>query len=520
MNKLSNYGVAFASVAMLSSCAESTLESSRPNVVMIIADDIGFGDLSCYGTGVVPTPNVDRLAANGVRLTNAHTTSATSTPSRFGIFTGVYPWRYDGTGIATGDAGMIIKPERYTVADAARSVGYRTGAIGKWHLGLGVQAKQDWTGFVTPNLTDIGFDYSYIMAATGDRVPCVFIEDGRVANYDPDAPISVSYKTPFEGEPLGRTNPELLTKLLYAHGHDQAIVNGVSRIGYMKGGGKALWVDEDIPDNITDKALEFIETSGDQPFFLYFGTNDIHVPRVPHEDFAGKSGLGARGDAILSFDYCVGRVLDKLEELGIADNTIVMISSDNGPVLNDGYKDQAAELLGDHRPAGDYRGGKYSSFEAGTRVPFIVSWAGKAKSGVVSDEAFTQVDLLATLAYVMGAEIPAEADVDSRNALPTMLGEAGFGREYILEQNAFNNVSILKGDWKFIPAFKGTFLNQKTNTEIGNMATDQLYDLSKDKGEQTNVAATNLEVIMEMRSIIDMEFEKGVSKSTSNGLIR
>ncbi len=519
MNRI-NYGAAIASVAVLASCADSSQTTSRPNVVMIFADDIGFGDLSCYGTGVVPTPNVDRLAERGVRLTNAHTTSATSTPSRFGIFTGVYPWRYDGTGIAAGDAGMIIKPERYTVADAARSVGYRTGAIGKWHLGLGVQSEQDWNGLVTPNLTDIGFEYSYIMAATGDRVPCVFIENGRVDGYDPDAPISVSYKTPFEGEPLGRTNPELLTKLHPSHGHDQAIVNGISRIGYMKGGGKALWRDEDIPDNITDKALEFIETSGDQPFFLYFGTNDIHVPRVPHERFAGKSGLGARGDALLSFDDCVGRVLDKLDELGIADNTIVIISSDNGPVLNDGYKDQAVELLGDHRPSGDYRGGKYSSYEAGTRVPMIVYWAGRTKSGVVSDEAFSHVDLLATIAGITGAEIPSDVKVDSRCALPTFVGESGFGREYILEQNAFNNVSILQGDWKLVPAYKGIFKNKTTNTEIGNMVEDQLYDISKDKNEQVNVASTNLEKVMELRSILDMEFEDGVGSSTLKSLIR
>lgn len=510
-------GVAAAAAATAVSCTEQQSKPQKPNVVLIYADDIGFGDLSCYGTGVVPTPNVDKLASQGVRFTNAHTTSATSTPSRFGLFTGMYPWRYDGTGIATGDAGMIIAPDRFTVADLAKSVGYKTGAIGKWHLGIGETSKQDWNGTVTPNLSDIGYEYSYIMAATGDRVPCVFIENGKVADYDTAAPIHVSYTTPFEGEPTGAKNPELLTKLHPSHGHDQAIVNGVSRIGFMKGGGKALWRDEDIADNITDKALSFIENNQDEPFFLYFGTNDIHVPRVPNEKFAGKSGLGARGDAILSFDYCVGRVLAKLDELGLSENTIVILSSDNGPVIDDGYKDMAVELLGDHRPAGDFRGGKYSSYEAGTRVPMIVRWPSNTPEAKVSDAAFSHVDILATVAEAIDAKIPMSLNLDSQSALQTMLGKSDEGREYILEQNLSNNVSILKGNWKFIPAYKGVFYSKYTNTEYGNMVEDQLFDLSSDVSEQNNVAANHPEVIAELSAIIDAELAKGVCASTLAG---
>lgn len=188
--------------------------SQKPNVILIVADDLGYGDMSCYGAKSVFTPYVDSLAASGLRFTDAHSVAATSTPSRYSLFTGQYSWRRSDTGIATGDASMVIRPEQQTVADIFKSAGYTTGAIGKWHLGLGDKAgTQDWNGVITPGPQDLGFDYSYLMAATGDRVPCVWIENQSVANYDTSAPIYVSYKEPFVGEPLGKDHPELLTKL-------------------------------------------------------------------------------------------------------------------------------------------------------------------------------------------------------------------------------------------------------------------------------------------------------------------
>ena len=318
---LLSLGIAGLGAAALPTSAQAQAprtEQDRPNVIVILADDLGFGDISCNGSRTIATPNIDRIAAEGIRFTNAHTTSSTSTPARFGLLTGIYPWRVPGTGIAPGDAGMIIRPGTPTLASTLRDAGYTTGAVGKWHLGLGESGRQDWNGHITPGLEEIGFDYSFIMAATGDRVPCVYIENQRVYNYDPEAPISVSYKENFPGEPTGRDNPELLM-LHPSHGHDMSIVNGISRIGYMKGGGKALWKDEEIADVITGKAVEFIEKNRERPFFLYFGTNDIHVPRVPHKRFAGRSGMGARGDAILSFDWSVGRIARVLDSLGIAD---------------------------------------------------------------------------------------------------------------------------------------------------------------------------------------------------------
>lgn len=339
------------SLLVASGCAAQSV-GVRPNVILLVADDLGYGDLSCYGARRVETPCVDSIARAGLVFTDANACASTSTPSRYGLLTGSYPFRKAGTDVAAGNAGMIIRPEQYTVADAFREAGYVTGAVGKWHLGLGNRtAEQDWNGKLDKDLSDIGFDYHYIMAATADRVPCVFIENGRVANFDAAAPIEVSYRENFPGEPTGRTHPELLTKLRPSHGHDQSIVNGISRIGYMKGGGKALWRDEDIADSIASHAERFIENCDGRPFFLYLCTNDIHVPRYPHERFRGKSPMGLRGEAILQFDWTVRRVTEALRRRGLSDNTLLIITSDNGPVLDDGYADGAEKLAGGHRGA-------------------------------------------------------------------------------------------------------------------------------------------------------------------------
>ena len=230
----------------------STQDPKKPNDIVILADDLGYGDLKCYGAKNVETPHVDKLASEGIRFTNAHTVAATSTPSRYSLLTGEYAWRRPDTDIAAGDVKMIIRPEQYTMADMFKSAGYATAAIGKWHLGLGDKTGgQDWNAPLPAALGDLGFDYHYIMAATADRVPCVFIENGKVANYDPSDPIEVSYTKNFPGEPTGKDNPELLYNLHPSNGHDMSIVNGISRIGFMKGGGKALWKDENIADSIT-----------------------------------------------------------------------------------------------------------------------------------------------------------------------------------------------------------------------------------------------------------------------------
>ena len=493
-------GLSAAATAVMNAQAASPGKPDhRPNVIFLVADDLGFGDICCNGESTVNTPNVDALAADGLRFTDAHACASTSTPSRYSLFTGHYNWRRNDTGIAPGDAAMIIRPEQATIADMFKQAGYTTGAIGKWHLGLGNQrGTQDWNGTLSPALNDIGFDYSCIMAATADRVPCVFIENGKVDHYDASAPIFVSYKKNFPGEPSGKNNPELLTKLRPSFGHDQAIVNGISRIGFMKGGGKALWVDENIADTITAKTIRFIERNSDKPFFLYVGTNDVHVPRYPHPRFQGKSGMGLRGDAILQFDWTVGAIIKALKDQGIYDNTLIVLTSDNGPIVDDGYDDKAQELLGNHRPWGAFRGSKYSIYEAGTRIPFIVTWKDKIKPGE-TDALFSQIDLYASLADLVDGEIEKGAAPDSQNHLKVLLGKKQKGRDYIIESSGVLAVST--GEWKYIPAR----INKRRPKQS---KPAQLYNLKNDIGEKHNVARQFPKIVKKLDKILQAEKQK------------
>lgn len=498
-NLLTSLSLSLIPLASVSAGDKSANKQTKPNIVIIYADDIGYGDLSCYGYSKVQTPNVDKLASEGVRFINSHCGAATSTPSRYALLTGEYAWRKEGTGIAAGDAAMIIKPQQHTMPRMMQAAGYKTGAVGKWHLGLGSEtSKQNWNGLITPGLKELGFDYSYILAATGDRTPCVFMENGRVVNLDPNDPISVSYIKNFEGEPTGKDNPELL-RVHPSHGHNQAIVNDISRIGFMKGGKSALWIDENIADSITAKALNFIETNKNHPFFLYFGTQDVHVPRVPHQRFVGKNGMGPRGDALLEFDWTVGQVMAKLKELNLDENTMIILSSDNGPVIDDGYQDQAVELLGDHKPWGPFRGGKYSSFEAGTHIPQIVRWQGKVKPGI-SNALVSQLDWYASFAAITGYKLQPNEASDSDNGLKALIGKDKKGRKYVVKQNINNVLSIIVGDWKYIEPSKFARMNKDTNTELGNLNVEQLYNLKSDPGEKTNLAAQNPQKVAELKS--------------------
>ncbi len=491
-------GSAAASVGLASEKAPE-----RPNVVIIYADDLGYGDLECYGAKNVKTPNVNRLAGEGTRFTNAHAVAATSTPSRYSMLTGQYAWRRPDTDVAAGNAGMIIRPEQFTMADLFKSCGYTTAALGKWHLGLGDRtATQDWNAPLAAGLGDLGFDYSYIMAATADRVPCVFIENGMVANYDPSAPIEVSYQHNFPGEPTGKDNPELLYNMRPSHGHDQSIVNGISRIGYMKGGGKALWKDENIADSITDHAIAFLREHRDEPFFMYFATNDVHVPRFPHERFRGQNPMGVRGDAIVQFDWSVGRILDELDSLGLAENTLVILSSDNGPVVDDGYDDRAKELLSGHSPTAGLRGGKYSAFEGGTRIPMIVRWPGHVEAGAESDVLQSQIDWLASLSQLIGGRIPRDAAPDSETRISAMLGADHADRPYVISQAADKTLSVRTPEWTYIEPSQGpAIVPWGTEIETGYQPEPQLFHNS-DTSQQTNLAARYPSITASLASIL------------------
>jgi arylsulfatase A-like enzyme len=489
---------ALFSALSLPSVASAAAPAAKPNIVLIYADDVGYGDVSCYGAKSVATPNIDRLAKEGLRHTHAHTTSATCTPSRYSLLTGEYAWRKPGTGVARGDATAIIAAGRTTLASLLQKAGYKTGVVGKWHLGLG-EGKPNWNGDLKPGPLDIGFDYAFIMPATGDRVPCVYIENRRVVGLDPKDPITVSFDGPLPGQPTGAKNPELL-RMHPSHGHDMAIINGVSRIGHMSGGKSALWVDEDMADTLAKKSTAFIEQNRAQPFFLYLATHDIHVPRLPHPRFAGRTSMGPRGDAIAELDWTVGEVLAALDRLKLTENTLVIFSSDNGPVVDDGYKDDAVTKLGSHAPAGPWRGGKYSNFEAGTRVPTVLRWPARVKPGV-TDAIVSQIDWAASFATLVGQPFGHDDIPDSTNQLAALLGEAKTGRAELVEHAG--SLALSDAQWKFIAPSKGAAFNRTTGTELGNLPAPQLYDLTTDPRETKNVAAEHPALVAKFQARLE-----------------
>ncbi|MFO7616316.1 MAG: arylsulfatase [Bacteroidales bacterium] len=474
-------------------------DSRHPNIIVILADDLGFGDLSCYGSTQLRTPNIDRLAQSGLRFTNGYCSSATSTPSRFALLTGSYPWRNQRARVLPGDAPLLIDTSLTTLPGMLRSAGYATGIVGKWHLGLG-NGQVDWNRRVGPGPNEVGFDYSFIMAATNDRCPTVYLEDGRVVGLDPDDPIEVSYRENFPGEPTGREHPESI-RMGLTHGHDGTIVNGISRIGFMRGGARARWVDEEMAGVFLEKAVEYVESNAERPFFLYFALHQPHVPRVPSPEFEGRSGLGPRGDVILEADWMVGELLKSIDRLGIGKRTIILFTSDNGPVLDDGYADLAVELNGGHTPAGILRGGKYSLFDGGTHVPFIISWPGRINPGV-SGALVSQVDLAATFAQMTGQPNPGP---DSENLLDALMGQSEIGRTQLILENGSGRTTLRSERWVLIPSYPGTPLFRLVNIESGFLGEPQLYDLVEDPAQKNNLAPALPEQVTELTQALLMQ---------------
>ncbi len=487
----------FASCLTFCGCSSETVTEvsetpdELPNIVVIYMDDLGYGDVSAYGATEISTPNMDKLINGGVRFTNGYASSATCTPSRYALLTGVYPWRNKNARILSGTAPLVIDTAQVTIPKMLKNQGYYTGIVGKWHLGVG-DGNVNWNEHISPGPNEVGFDYSHILAATQDRVPTVYIENGDVVGLDPDDPIEVNYRENFEGEPTGKDNPELLT-MRWHHGHNSSIVNGIPRIGFMKGGEAAKWSDVDMADHFLEKAQEFVKIHKDEPFFLYYALQQPHVPRTPHPRFAGNSGMGPRGDVILEADWCIGEFLKTLEEEGIMENTLIVFSSDNGPVLNDGYYDDAVEKLGDHTPSGPLRGGKYSLFEAGTRVPFATYWKGKITSRE-SDAMVCQIDLLSSFASLVGGDQRAR---DSQNLMDVFMGNSDDGREQLVLE-ATSRTAFRQGQWAMIPPHDGPAVNENVNIELGNTQNYQLYNLSEDLEQQNNLTEDRPEKLEEM----------------------
>ncbi len=475
----------------IKSNSQTNDKTVKPNIVFIYLDDLGYGDLSCYGATTIKTPNIDALANGGVRFTNGYATSATCTPSRYGLLTGVYPWRNKDAKILPGSAPLLIGKEQLTIPKMLKEKGYQTAVVGKWHLGLGTGIV-DWNQQLDAGPNDVGFDYSYIMAATQDRVPTIYIDNGKVVNLDSKDPISVNYDKNFPGQPTGKENPELLS-MKWHHGHNSSIINGIPRIGYVSGGSSANWSDVDLADDFLAKAQTYVKTHKENPFFLYYALNQPHVPRTPNPRFVGKSGMGPRGDVILEADYCVGEIIKTLKEEGVLDNTLIVFSSDNGPVLNDGYYDDAVEKLGNHKPNGPLRGGKYSLLEAGTRVPFFTYWKGQIKP-LVSDALVCQIDLLESIAKLVNVDVKS---TDSQELLDVFTGKSNKGRtNLVIEANT--KTAFRQGDWMMIPPYPGDPILEEVNIEMGNDKEFQLYNLKKDIGQKNNLAKAQTKKLKEL----------------------
>lgn len=321
-------------------------------------------------------------------------------------------------------------------------------------------------------------------------MPQVYVRNDRVLNLDPEDPLWTGDKKPTDDHPTGISHRDSL-KMNWSHGHNGTIHNGISRIGFYTGGHAARFRDEDLADKWVEESVQWIESHQDSPFFLFFSSHDNHVPRIPHERFQGATDLGYRADAIVQLDWCVGELTKTLDRLGIAENTLIVFCSDNGPVMDDGYEDFALEKLGDHRAAGPFRGGKYSIYEGGTRTPFITRWKGRITPGV-SDEIVCTIDLAASLAALAGVQMPEDACGDSFNVMDALLGETGArGRDHLIQQDngSGGNYGFRVGKWKLQRHDSKRTRNLVVERQLENTPVPrfQLFDLSADPAETVNL---------------------------------
>lgn len=470
------------SLALVASLTTPSIQKPRPNVVYILADDIGYGDLSCYGATKVKTPNLDRIAKQGIRFTDAHSPATVCTPTRYALMSGEYSFRRPGgSGVLSGVAPLAFAKDQATMPKMFQSLGYRTAAIGKWHLGLG-EGTTDYNKPITAGPKEVGFDESFVIPATGDRVPCVFVENGRVAGYDPADPIEVNYQKKIGTEPTGKENPELL-KIKPVQGHLGTVINGVSRIGFMTGGKAACWVDEDIADRITIKAVDFIKSNKSRPFFLYFATHDVHAPQLPNSRFNGKSKCGLRGDTISELDWSIGEVLKALDKANLTKNTIIIFSSDNGAVDQDGYEDKRENLNG-HKVNGALRGTKYTLYEGGHRVPLLISWPASVAKGKTSSAFVTQMDFFASFAQLLGAK--GDTGPDAMDTSAAFFGGSASGRQSLVHHlGGFGSpLAYREGNYVLVPQGKNW----------------ELYDLSTDLKQKNDLASSMPDKVEDLKA--------------------
>ncbi|MBK1855182.1 arylsulfatase [Verrucomicrobiaceae bacterium 5K15] len=480
--------------------------AERPNIVLILADDLGYGDLGCYGAKMIQTPNIDQLAADGRRFTDAHSASAVCSPSRYGLMTGRYPHRKNFWGPCLNNTELTIETDRETISSLLKKAGYQTAFFGKWHLGFGEKAP-NWNGDLKPGPLEVGFDYFYGIPCANSVPPFVYVENHRVVGLDAKDPIKAggkNYVKTMEGKGAGRI-----------------------------GGGKVahdLYVDDQIGTNLTQRSVKWLQqTDQKKPFFLMLSTTNIHHPFTPDQQFVGTSKAGAYGDFTHELDWMTGQIMKALEKQGVADNTLVIFTSDNGGMLN--QEGQRAVQKG-HPINGDLLGSKFGAWEGGHRIPMIVRWPGKVPAGTTSDALISHIDWLATLADIV--DRPLENPEDSLNQLTTLISspESPVRETLVICPNSPYHLSIRKGDWVYIPQRgEGGFqtqkmgahnvggpisvkLMQKQNSDIVNgkirrdAPYEQLYHLAKDPSQRHNVIKSHPEVASELAAMLQQEQAK------------
>ena len=459
-----------------------------PNVVIILADDLGFGSLNSYGAdrSHIETPNIDRLAKEGRRFTDANTPSSVCSPTRYGLLTGRYDWRTSlKHGVLSTTDPLHIETSRPTIGSLLKSAGYQTAAIGKWHLGYG-STKHNFTKPLTPGPLDIGFDYHFAVPQNHGDASGVYVRNRSVVGLRSDRKIDAGV-SPYGRQFMGVDAPQR--------------------------------VDENVMDELTTDAIRWLEKqkptdtaeSEESPFFLYFAPVAIHFPYTPSAKTKSTSGTGLYGDWIHELDLSVGRILETLDRLKVADETLVIFTSDNGGVLmTEGKRPEAEAYRAGLRCNGSWRGRKHSIYEGGFRVPFIVRWPGHVEAETVSDETISLVDMYATLAAVVDQDVPTNAKVveDSHNVLPAFLGECSTQpiRQSLILHSPNGNYAIRKGRWKYIEGKPSSGLRRiSRRPEL----QPQLYNLSEDPEEQNNLVEKHPDVAQSLASLLNDQRERG-----------
>ena len=486
----------------LSSLALSQ-SKARPNVILINADDLGYGDLGCYGAENVSTPNIDRLASEGRRFTDAHTASAVCSPSRYGLLTGRYPLRRNYWGPSPLRMPLAIDANHLTLGRLMKESGYATACIGKWHLGFG-EEESDWNGDLKPGPLELGFDYYFGIPQVNSGPPFVYVENHRVIGLDPNDPFIYGIRS------VTKEYPE---KSAY------------SAIGGAEAAHR-LYNDEQLAATLKEKAVAWLrQQDQNEPFFLYLATSNIHHPFTPAQQFVGTSSCGLYGDFIHELDWVVGEILSTLRDIDAAENTLVIFTGDNGGMLN--VTAQKAWSQG-HRLNGRLLGFKFGAWEGGHRVPLIMRWPGKIPAGTTSDQLISQVDLLATFAAIVGRELKQREGVDSINQLEALTGtpKTPLRETLIVSPNSPDHLTVRHGKWVYIPAqdeggFQGKRPGEhlfagaaalpfagRVNSDVidGKIRPDappaQLYDLERDPWQETNLFTKSPDKVEELDAVL------------------